>query len=196
MGRPVTHAHAGFVGLALMWQTMMTAMMAPVVWPWIRAFARIDGRPVAIGGFAAGYVAAWAAYSVTAAAIQVALNRFVLTASPAVAAVIFGVAGVYQVVPLKRACLTHCRNPLTYFLTRWRGGPAHGFRLGIAHGTFCVGCCWALMLIALVLGVMNVWWMAALAGVAFVEQVVPRGDMLRVPLGLALVSAAVIAVVS
>ena len=73
----------------------------------------------------------------------------------------------------------HCRNPLTYFLTRWRDGASGGFRMGFHHGLFCVACCWALMATTLAVGVMSLWWMAALAVVTFAEQVSPWGDRVR-----------------
>jgi predicted metal-binding membrane protein len=109
--------------------------------------------------------------------------------TPSAGAAVFAVAGVYQFVPLKRACLTHCRTPLAYFLTRWRNSPPGVFRMGFDHGLYCVGCCWALMTTALAVGVMNLWWMAALAAVALLEQVAPYGATLRRPLGGALLVA-------
>jgi len=180
----VTHHHAsdplGFVALAAMWFAMMAAMMAPAVWPWIRSFARFGGGSPA--PFAAGYLVAWLGYAVTAAALQQVVH------TPAVfAPLVFALAGAYQLTPLKRACLAHCRNPISYFLARWRGGPAGGFRMGVGHGVYCIACCWALMATTLAVGMTNVMWMAALAAIAFVEQVVPRGEWLRVPLGLALI---------
>lgn len=185
----MTHAHhAGYLALVVMWQVMMTAMMAPVVWPWVHAYSRLDSRPLGRVGFSGGYFVAWLGYSAAAAALQFAWLRAAPVAPPALGAAILAGGGLYQFAPLKRACLTHCRNPLTWFLARWHGGPAGGFRLGLGHGAYCVGCCWALMLTALALGVMSLGWMAVLAAVAFVEQVVPRGDLVRVPLGAALVS--------
>ena len=106
-------------------------------------------------------------------------------------AIVFLAAGLYQFAPLKRACLTHCRSPIGFFLTRWRNGPAAGFRIGLEHGIHCLGCCWALMATALAVGVMNLWWMAALAAIALVEQVAPHGDTFRRPLGVALIAAGV-----
>jgi predicted metal-binding membrane protein len=102
---------------------------------------------------------------------------------PGLGAVIFLVAGIYQFAPIKRACLTHCRTPLGYFLTGWRSGPMGAFRMGLHHGLFCVGCCWALMATAFAVGIMNVWWMAALGGLAFLEQHAPQGHLLRRALG-------------
>jgi predicted metal-binding membrane protein len=197
------HAHgsaAGFAPLTLMWFGMMAAMMAPTVWPWVRSFGRFgDNRSglagmAATGTFAGGYLAAWLAYSVVAALAQQALEGAgaldpLSGTTAAAGAVVFVVAGVYQFAPLKRACLTHCRTPITYFLSRWRAGVTGAFRMGFGHGVYCVGCCWALMATALAVGVMNLWWMAALAGLALVEQVAPYGQRLRVPLGVGLLGA-------
>jgi predicted metal-binding membrane protein len=188
-----------FAPLALMWLVMMTAMMAPTVWPWVRAFHRFglgtqsSSHPgLATLAFIGGYVVSWAGYSIAAATVQNALGELRLLDEPRgrlaawPAAAILAVAGVYQLTPFKRACLTHCRNPITYFLTRWRDGAAGGFRMGVAHGAFCVGCCWALMGTALAVGVMSPWWMAALTIAVLVEQVTPWGLWARMPIGLAL----------
>ena len=177
----------------------MTAMMAPTVMPWLTAVHRFTDRSVTRAGrfgataaFASGYLVVWLAYSVCAAAAQVALQMFEsVSAGSHVRAAVLVAAGLFQLAPLKHACLTHCRNPLTYFLTRWRSGPVGGFHMGLGHGAYCVGCCWALMATALALGVMNLWWMAALTAAVFVEQVVPRGQLIRVPLALALIVAGV-----
>lgn len=190
----MSDAHAAIAPMAfwtsaVAWFGMMAAMMAPTMWPWVRSFHRFGGSHassgvVATGQFAAGYLFTWFWYALAAAALEVAFHG-----ARAIAPLIFVVAGVYQFVPLKRACLTHCRSPLSFFLARWRNGPAGAFRLGVEHGVYCVGCCWALMATAIAVGVMNLWWMAALAAVAFVEQVAPRGRALRVPLGVALLAA-------
>jgi predicted metal-binding membrane protein len=191
-------------GLTAMWMLMMTAMMAPVAWPWLRAFQRFDrdrrldraGALASTLTFSSGYLTAWLGYAIAATALQMALlpsagHEDPLPLSSMASAVILIGAGVYQFAAAKRACLTHCRNPLTYFLRRWRDGPTAGFRLGFGHGLFCVGCCWALMLTALVVGMSHVGWMLALTAVVFTEQVVPHGYRLRAPLGIALVVAGV-----
>ena len=198
------HAHsaldAGFVTLALMWFGMMSAMMAPTAWPWARAYQRFSG---AAGGavlgataqFASGYLLAWLGYAFGAALVQRALQQAALMQPsgditiPRVGAVILLLAGVYQFAPLKRACLTHCRTPFGYFLTRWIDGPIGALRMGLHHGLFCVGCCWALMAIAFAVGAMNPWWMMALGAVALLEQTAPHGDLLRRFLGTALLVA-------
>jgi predicted metal-binding membrane protein len=188
---------SGFFALTAMWLGMMTAMMAPVAWPWVAAFrTAVDSSFAASVTFAGGYVSAWLVYSVAAAAMQTALSRMAGVdaaaglAGTAGAAALIG-AGLYQFTPFKRACLTHCRSPFGYFLARWRNGPAGGFRLGLGHGLYCVGCCWALMATMLVVGVASVWWMAALTLAVFVEQVAPGGDRVRRPLGVALLVAGV-----
>ena len=171
---------ASLSSLALGWFAMMTIMMTPTVWPWMAAFDRLGGSKLI---FSAGYAAAWLLYSIAAASIQLLLPHHL---PAAIAAAILFIAGAFQFAPIKRACLTHCRNPLTYFLARWRDGRSAGFRMGFGHGLFCVMCCWALMATTLAVGVMSLWWMAALAIVTFAEQVSPWGDRVRVAVGVAL----------
>jgi predicted metal-binding membrane protein len=194
------HLHAagaaapGFVSLSGMWLAMMALMMAPTVWPWIRAFHSFGSladtagaRALAMMMFVSGYVMAWLLYSVAAAAVQLQITPTAYVG----AAFLIG-AGLFQFAPLKRACLTHCRSPFGYFLARWRNGPSSGFRMGFGHGVFCVGCCWALMATALAVGTTNLWWMAALTATSFAEQTLSHGARLRVPIGLALVGAGIV----
>jgi len=196
------HAHAApgtaFWPLAFMWFGMMAAMMAPTVWPWVQAFRRFSGGQSGFGAtarFASGYLFAWFGYAIGAAVLQKALQANALMQAtgdvvlPRSGAVIFLIAGLYQFAPLKRACLTHCRTPFGYFLSHWRNGPMSAFRMGVHHGLFCVGCCWALMLTAFAIGVMNVLWMATLGAFALIEQVSPHGQSLRRGLGIALLCA-------
>jgi predicted metal-binding membrane protein len=184
-----------------MWFGMMAAMMAPTAWPWVRAFRRfsgIDSGVSATARFASGYLLAWLGYAIVAALLQHALQRTALMRSPRdvvapqLAAAIFLVAGLYQFAPLKRACLTHCRTPFGYFLTRWRDGPLGAFQMGLHHGLFCVGCCWALMATAFAVGVMNGGWMVALGMLTLVEQIAARGHTLRRVLGCAFLAAALL----
>ena len=198
-GRDVTHVHAGaaigYWPLTAMWFGMMVAMMAPAVWPWVVAFHRFSGAPSAPRAgatalFAVGYLAAWLAYSLAASGTQLVLEHGGVLQRSWTTAVIFLMAGLYQFAALKTACLTHCRNPLTYFLTRWRDGPAGGFRMGLHHGVFCVGCCWLLMTTMLAVGATNLWWMGALAALTATEQASSFGHRLRRPLGIALLAVA------
>ena len=194
-------AHAAVWPLALMWFGMMAAMMAPTTWLWVRAFHRFGGtdRAADVGGtlrFVAGYLLAWLGYAIVAALLQRALQRTALmppssdVVVPRLGAIIFLIAGLYQFAPLKSACLRHCRTPLGYFLTQWHNGPLGAFRMGLNHGVFCVGCCWAVMATAFAVGVMNAWWMATLGVLALVEQIAPPGQALRRILGCAFLVAA------
>jgi predicted metal-binding membrane protein len=193
----LSHTHAAdpaFLTLTLMWFGMMSAMMAPTAWPWVLSYRRVVGAERAKGlvstwQFASGYLFAWFGYAVAAALLHRLLRATTLmrpssdVVVPYAGAAIFLIAAIYQFAPLKRACLTHCRTPLGYFLTRWLDGPMGAFRMGLHHGLFCVGCCWALMATGFAVGAMNVWWMGALALVALVEQTAPQGDLLRRVLG-------------
>lgn len=194
----IGHAHvqpaAGFWGLAVLWFCMMAAMMMPTVWPWLRLYHRFaaPGRAastlVVSAPFAGGYFAAWIAYSIAAAAVQTPMSIRAGVHGQPLGALVLIAAGVYQFSALKRSCLTHCRNPLTYFLARWRSGPSGGFVMGARHGLFCVGCCWALMATMLAVGTASLWWMVALTAATFVEQVAVGGHRLRRPLGAALIA--------
>ena len=195
------HAHAApgaaFWPLAMMWFGMMTAMMAPTAWPWVRAFHRFHhfgGHASDFAGttrFASGYLLAWLVYAFAAAVVQRALQRTAMMSLsgaailPRVGALVLLIAGLYQFTPLKRACLTHCRTPLGYFLARWQDGRIGAMRMGLHHGLFCIGCCWALMTTAFAVGMMNGWWMAALSVLTLREQTAPQGEALRRSVGWA-----------
>lgn len=181
----------------IMWQAMVVAMMTPTVLPWISAFARLtahtDDRgasPRAVAAFSAGYFTVWLGYSAAAASLQLGLQRLGLMADDRVVVPLAGavlvLAGVSQFLPLKRACLSHCRNPLTYFLARWKNGPTGGFRLGVTHGAYCLGCCWLVMLSGFGVGLMNLAWMAVLTVVLCLEQVAPGGERIGRAAGLAM----------
>ena len=174
---------------AFAWMTMMGVMMAPTAAPWIAAFHRFDltgnsrhARLHQTVLFAAGYFAIWLLFGLIAAMVQT------LVAIPQSwgGAILIG-AGLFQFTSLKRACLTHCRNPVSFLLTRWRDGPPSAIRLGLSHGAYCVGCCWALMMTSLAVGSMNLWWMALLMVTTFAEQATSWGARLRVPVGLSLI---------
>ena len=162
----------------------MVRGMAPNAYP--------GRRPLAVVmQFAAGYFVVWMGYSALAAALQGGLQRaMLLRLDLSVGAMVGGllllIAGVFQLTPLKDACLAHCRNPLSFFLTRWDGGPSGPFRMGAHHGLFCVGCCWALMALSFALGIMNLLWMAILTVMIAAEQRAPRTWHLRQAFGIAL----------
>jgi predicted metal-binding membrane protein len=183
----MTHVmHATPWTLIAMWFGMMSLMMGPTVSPWVVAFYRFDPtspaarRLSATGAFVAGYALAWLLYSCAAVFAQMLIAA---AGTPLVAGVGLISAGLVQFSPLKRTCLTHCRNPLTYLLQRWRNGPRSGFRVGFGHGVFCVGCCWALMATTLAAGMSSIWWMVALTTATFVEQVAPRGEQISRAIG-------------
>jgi predicted metal-binding membrane protein len=187
-----------FVSTVVMWQAMTVAMMTPTTLNWLFAFAALvgDGEPRrtfrAVGAFAAGYFFVWLGYSILGAAFQTALQHAGFLdhsgklPSSAAGAVLIG-AGIVFFTPLSRACLRHCRNPLTYFLARWDRGPRGDFRFGIAHGFYCVGCCWALMLTGFAMGVMNMVWMGFLTILICVEKLAPRGDRIAGAAAVALI---------
>jgi predicted metal-binding membrane protein len=202
MGGPELSAWspASLLPLFLMWAVMMVAMMLPSAAPMVLTFAAVARNrrrlqrpyvPVAI--FAAGYLVIWCGFSVVAAVSQWLLHRQALL-SPAMAsssALLGGAlllaAGLFQFTPLKQNCLIHCRAPLEFIMTRWREGRRGAFRMGLEHGAFCTGCCWALMCLLFVLGVMNIFWIAALTIVVAVEKILPRGRWVGVGCGLGLV---------
>jgi predicted metal-binding membrane protein len=186
---------------AAMWAVMMLAMMVPVVAPWVLAIARAapergPGRALpSAGAFLAGYGAVWLGFSIAAAAGQLLLQRAALLSggaltSPVVAAALLAAAGAWQWTPLRDACLRHCRSPMGFFLLRWRDGAWGAFGMGARHGTFCLGCCWALMALAFVFGVMSLLWMAALTAYLLVEKSIAAGPWLPRLAGAGLVGAA------
>ena len=169
------------------WMAMMTVMMLPVVLPWLWGFAALSRdreagtiRPAWVALLALGYGVVWAGFSVVAASLQLGIRSWgLLEPSISGAATAGGVllvgAGLYQATPAKAACLEHCRTPLSHLLTHWRNGPGGAFKMGLSHGAFCVGCCWALMLSGFALGVMSLVWMAALTAIIAIETLAPHG---------------------
>ena len=170
-----------------MWLVMMIGMMAGPATPLILLFA---GAHVGRGGrrvpwivlvFGAGYLIVWAGFSAGAALAQSALHRAAMlspamaASSPRVAGAILLAAGVYQLTPFKRTCLTHCRSPLGFLMTHWRSGNRGALEMGLRHGTYCLGCCWALMGILFAVGVMNLLWVAALTLFVLLEKSGPAG---------------------
>jgi len=172
-----------------MWWVMMVGMMLPSALPMTLTFAAINrgrrergGAYVPTALFVAGYLFAWGAFSLAATAAQWALERAALmtgmmrTSSPLLGALLFVAAGVYQLTPLKRACLHRCRTPLAFVLEHWRDGAAGALHMGAAHGRFCLGCCALLMALLFVGGVMNLLWVAAIAVFVLIEKVLPAGE--------------------
>lgn len=189
-----------------MWWVMMVAMMIPSAAPTILLFSTVHqsharhgtlpaSPPVLV--FLAGYLGIWFAFSLAATALQFALSRLALLSTDTMAlqgkwitAALLALAGLYQLSPMKRACLSHCRAPAAFLAAHWRPGPAGAARLGIIHGSYCLGCCWVLMLLLFVGGVMNPLWIVALGSIVLAEKIAPTGDKARRPLGLLLLLAA------
>jgi predicted metal-binding membrane protein len=185
-----------FALMLAMWGIMMVAMMLPSAAPMILLYATIERRRrgtspfPATAIFAAAYVIVWMAFSVTAAILQWQLDHLAML-SPAMAAtsaLLSAIAliaiGAYQFTPLKQACLRNCRSPLEFITWHWNRGP---FGIGFRHGIYCVGCCWMLMLLLFVGGVMNLLWVALIAAFILGEKTVPRGAWLSYGVGIALI---------
>ena len=184
-----------------MWWVMMMAMMLPSATPMVLLFARANRRQGEAGNpyiptslFVSAYLVAWAGFSLAAVALQWGLESAGLL-SPLLASadVAFGgalllAAGVYQLSPLKQACLRQCRSPLQFVAARWRGGAAGAFRMGLEHGAHCVGCCWFLMGLLFFGGVMNLYWITGLAAFVLLEKSIPTGRWLSRVTGTALVA--------
>jgi len=187
MAMPGDRDAGRFLLTFLMWAVMMVAMMVPAASPMILTFATINRRRAAAGTpavptavFLAGYLVIWSAFSLAAAALQGALQAAALlapatlTVTPLVGGALLIAAGLYQLTPLKYACLARCQSPLAFILGEWREGARGAFVMGLRHGAFCVGCCWALMALLFVAGVMNLLWVAAIAAFVLVEKLVTR----------------------
>jgi predicted metal-binding membrane protein len=187
-----------------MWTAMMAAMMLPSALPTILMFqravrndAKVRSPARRMVAFTAGYIVAWSAFSVLATLLQwgvaeaALLSPMMVSASPWLGGAILIVAGIYQWTPLKSACLRHCRSPLAFLVEHWQPGMPRALRLGLRHGLYCVGCCWALMLLLFVGGVMNLLWIGAIATFVLAEKLAPYGAQGGRLSGLALAVAGV-----
>lgn len=195
-----------------MWWVMMVAMMIPSAAPMILLYARVarhgeprgpvEGSLARASVFAAGYLTCWLIFSLLAVVLQFALERAGLldgmmmwSVNSVLTVALFIAAGLYQISPLKTVCLSQCRSPAEFLSRHWRPGSRGAFRLGVVHGAYCLGCCWALMLLLFAAGVMNLVWIAGLAVLILIEKLAPLGAALRRPLGaLLLLAGAAIAV--
>jgi len=187
-----------------MWAVMMVGMMTPSAAPMLLLFAasqRRRGADAALFGtlaFGLGYLLVWTGFSAVAATAQWALHQAAMlspamaTSGTRVSAAILIAAGLYQVTPLKGACLAHCRTPLGFLMSHWRNGTVGAVRMGIEHGTYCLGCCWALMCVLFVVGVMNLMWVAALTIFVLLEKVGPAGAFVARVGGVVMIAAGAI----
>ena len=191
MMQPAVWTPTYAVIMFFMWWVMMIAMMIPSAAPMILLFATINrkqretGTPyVPTSLFAAGYIIAWGAFSLVATALQWGLERLgvmstmMVATSGLFAGLVLIAAGIYQLTPLKHACLRHCRSPIEFVMHHWRKGPVGALRMGIDHGTFCTACCWSLMALLFVGGVMNLYWIVGLALFVLLEKTIPVGHRL------------------
>ena len=191
----------------LMWFVMMAGMMVPSAAPTVLLFDRV-ARRAAPGAalartapFVAGYLLVWGAFSVAATALQVELiaagwiDEMGVSARPWLTTALLAGVGTYQWLPAKRACLDHCRSPVRFLVEAYRPGASGALVMGVRHGLYCLGCCWALMLLLFVGGVMNLLWVALIAAVVFVEKLLARGAWLRRAIGLAALGAALVVVI-
>jgi predicted metal-binding membrane protein len=179
---------ATLLPLFLMWAEMMVAMMIPSAAPMILTFAMVQRKRrereqpfVSTGGFLLGYLIIWTGFSALAALAQwvlhakALLSPLMVSTSPQLGGLLLIAAGIFQWTPLKNACLSHCRSPLNFLMTDWREGKWGALTMGLKHGAYCTGCCWFLMALLFVAGVMNVWWIAVISVLVLAEKVVPRG---------------------
>ena len=183
-----------------MWSVMMVAMMVPSAAPMVLMFAAVNRKRrerqqpfVPTSVFLMGYVAVWSGFALAATLAQWGFHSAALlspmmesTSAYFGAALVVG-AGLFQFTPLKRACLTQCRTPLGFIMTEWRPGGLGAVTMGVRHGAFCVGCCWVLMALLFVTGVMSLLWVAVIAGFILLEKVAPAGLRLSRLSGLTLV---------
>jgi len=179
-----------FLLMFIMWSVMMIGMMIPSAAPMILLFARIQRHKLAhqaptvrIAAFTVGYLLIWTLFSLIATGLQWALTELRLLSSMMESTNQFlgtGVllaAGIYQLTPLKLACLKQCQSPMGFLTNHWKDGTLGSLSMGIEHGMFCLGCCWLLMALLFVGGVMNLIWVAAIATFVLLEKVVPKGEI-------------------
>ena len=189
---------AVFIGV---WAVMMAAMMLPAAAPMILIFASAQTRhdhaaAIPTGIFIAGYLFVWSAigavvYGLVQIGAEAASYLGLLdraTWGPLALGATLVVAGLYQFAPLKRACLHHCRSPLAFVALHWRDGMLGAFQMGVWHGAYCLGCCWALFAVLVVAGIMSLTWMLALTLVVFAEKVFPHGHRVSAIIGFTLLA--------
>ena len=187
----------------LMWAVMMVAMMLPSAAPMLSTYARIAvaarrlARSYHVWMFAAGYFVVWTAFSLAATVLQYALQSAAiisngLRTTSVAGGIILAAAGIYQLTPLKNVCLKRCRTPIGFFMTNWRDGARGAFKMGLEHGAFCTGCCWMLMALLFVAGVMNLAWVAAISVLVLVEKAAPFGRAIALASGVAMIAAGLV----
>lgn len=191
--------------MASMWWIMMMAMMMPSAAPVVLLYARvyrhaqrqgrIDSPYVPTASFVVGYLFAWLMFSLVATALQWGLESVGLvdammmwSRDTVMSGGLLVAAGTYQFLPLKQACLKHCRSPVDFVSRNWRQGWAGAASMGIKHGIYCVGCCWPIMALLFVGGIMNLVWIAGLAILVLVEKLAPEGQAIGRAAGAAMIA--------
>jgi predicted metal-binding membrane protein len=208
---PASWSALNFGLTAVMWAVMMVAMMLPSAAPMILIYGLARRRQqekgrggdyASNGAFAAGYLFVWAGFSLAATGLQWGLEQAALllptmvSASPWLGGGLLIGAGLYQFTPLKQACLVRCRAPFEFLSRHWRPGAGGAFAMGLHHGAYCLGCCWVLMALLFVLGVMNLAWVGALAAFVLLEKLIPRGALLGRLAGVALIAWGIVVIVA
>ena len=193
-----------FFFMFLMWSVMMVAMMLPSASPLILLHVRVN-RQQEDGGdgfhgtvaFAIGYLLVWTSFSAVATLLQWGLEKLAVlspmmaSTSPLLGAGLLLAAGIYQLTPFKNVCLRHCRSPVHSLMQHWRRGTSGAFIMGFHHGAYCIGCCWLLMALLFVFGVMNLVWIAALSVFVLLEKVAPQGKLVARAAGVGFIVAGV-----
>ncbi len=184
------------------WVVMMSAMMFPSIVPMVLAFGFVQrrrrdrgtiDRAVSTWVFVAGYLLTWTAFGVAAYGLYVGVRSLSIPVlswhrgGPYLAGGVLLAAAIYQLTPIKDACLRRCRSPLDFVLTHWRDGPSGALWMGVVHGAWCVGCCWGLMAALFALGVMSLTWMIAIAVLIAVEKLLPRKELANRVVALTLI---------
>ena len=200
-GMPMPWSLGDALLMFAMWAVMMVGMMLPSALPMLLLYQQIlrkrlpsARRHLALLLFCAAYALVWTDFSLAATALQWSLEQLALlsiemrSSSTSLAAGLLLIAGVYQWLPNKAACLEHCRGPLHFLLGYWQSGVLGGWRMGLAHGTYCLGCCWALMGLLFVVGVMNLLWVAMIAVYVLLEKTLPLGAWVGRLAGLMLIA--------
>ena len=193
MGMTMRPTVADALAYVTAWSIMMTAMMLPSALPMIGLYAAtqrsasVGLRAIRVGSFTLMYLGVWALTGVPVYFASVALGAVSRGTLVYVVAAVLIVAGIFQLTPLKRVCLRHCRSPLGFLFGHWREGWQGGLAMGRAHAVYCLGCCWALMVVLVVAGAMGLVWVLLIAAIVAAEKLLPRGEWIARATGIALV---------
>ncbi len=189
------------IAVFIMWSLMMMAMMLPSAAPMILMFANLNrrkGEKFRTISFTGAYLVIWIIFSAGAVFVQWLLQNYnlmsanMVSSSILLSSILLLIVGVLQFSPLKSACLKHCRSPMGFLMTDWRDGINGAWVMGFRHGAYCLGCCFALMLLLFVAGIMNLAWVAALTLAVAAEKILPKGERVAQLLGVALILAGVL----